>query len=140
MTFPDGRQNYALFNTAACSTLITFIYAANTLIAFDLTRRLPLPRLVAFLARNTLITVIVHMQLIYAYAGQFYGLIEDPILKRLALVAILFVGISLFSEILNRLLPVKKMSNATWSLCARPLLWIDGFIAKRAHAHHMNTT
>lgn len=139
MAFPVGPSNFTLLNTTACSILITFIYAANTLIAFDLTRRLPLPKLVAFLARNTLITVIVHMPLIYAYAGQFYGLIEDPILKRLAFVAILFVGISLFSEVVNRLLPVKKINNATWALCGRPLLWLDGFIAKRAPDSHMNT-
>lgn len=117
--------NDSPFNLVLCSAMITCLYTLHTLVAFDILRRLPLPRFIAFLARNTLLTVILHMPLIYGYVDVIYGLIEDPVIKRLVTVAILYLGISLFSELVHRLLPMKKISNTLWHATARPLQWID---------------
>lgn len=118
-------SNDSTLNVALCSALITALYSLHTLVAFDILRRLPLPKFIAFLARNTLLTVILHMPLIYAYVDLIYERIADPTLKRLVVVAILYLGISLFSEMVNRLVPMKKISNAMWHAVARPLSWAD---------------
>jgi hypothetical protein len=124
-------------STLVSSALISIIYSVNTLIAFELARRLPLPKIVAFLARNTLLTVILHMPLIYAYAGGFYGLIEDPTLKRLAFVFVLYISLSLFSELIHKVIPLNKLSRFSWQLCKRPLMWLDAARPQR-HARSLS--
>lgn len=133
LTFPpDYPSALPLLNTFMGSALVTLVYALNTLVAFELMRRLPLPKIIAFFARNTLLTVILHMPLIYAYAGDFYQWIADPTLKRLALVALLYVSISVLSALIHKVVPIKRLSRVCWALVQRPLAWVDSAISKQA--------
>lgn len=130
ITFEGGfpfltPTNASILNLTLCSIMITALYAVHTLVIFDIVRRLPLPKFVAFLARNTLLTVIIHMPLIYAHVELVYDLFEDPIVKRLVTVVVLYLGISIFSELINRIIPTKKISNALWHAIGKPLCWLD---------------
>lgn len=96
------------------SVLVTGVYAINTLIAFALFRHWRTPSLIRFIARNTLLIFILHMPLIYALAGRIYPWFEPDWQKKLAMVLIVFVVLGLLSEIVSRLVPIKRLQNAVW--------------------------
>ena len=100
------------------SLLITIIYAVNTWGLFELFRRLPKLRLVEFFARNSLITFIIHMPLIWGLMGEVYSWFEWEWLGRLCLILIIYVGCALFSEMVQRRINIKSVLEKSWHIAS----------------------
>ncbi|MCK5667132.1 MAG: hypothetical protein KAI17_26780, partial [Thiotrichaceae bacterium] len=101
------------------SILISATYIINTLFFFEIARRLPGFSLVSFLARATLITVIVHMPIVYGAHAQFYSLFESKMIARLTFIFVLYFGIAIFSEVLQRFIDIKSLREKSWLLLIR---------------------
>jgi hypothetical protein len=98
------------------SVLISFVYISNTLLVFQIARRLPAPRTVSFLARNTLIIFIVHMPVLYELSPYLYDLISTVWIKKSILIVLLYFGLAVFSEILQKLINIKFLNEQVWLL------------------------
>jgi len=96
------------------SLLVSATYIINTLFFFEIARRLPGFALVSFLARATLITVIVHMPIVYGAHARFYSLFESEMVARLTFIFVLYFGIAIFSEVLQRFINIKSISDKSW--------------------------
>ncbi|MDX2441253.1 MAG: acyltransferase family protein [Desulfobacterales bacterium] len=101
------------------SLLISATYIVNTLFFFEIARRLPGFSIVSFLARATLITVIVHMPIVFGAHAQFYGLFESEMVARITFIFVLYFGIAVFSELLQRFINIKYLSEKSWLLLNR---------------------
>jgi hypothetical protein len=101
------------------SLSISLIYIGNTLIFFEIFRRLPKLNIIAFFARNSLITFIIHMPLIYAFSGDIYSLFDGFWSKKLAIVIILYVGISIISEFIQKQINIKYFQNKAWNITSK---------------------
>ncbi len=102
------------------SFMISCLYLANTLLVFEVFRRLPSFRVVSFFARNTLIIFIIHIPIIFELSGYFYetfGFLGE--LKRLALIVVLFVGLALFSEWVQTIINLKLLREKAWNAVMR---------------------
>ncbi len=104
---------------ALTSILISIVYLTNTLLIFQITRRLPAPRVVSFLARNTLIIFIAHMPVVYEFSPYLYQLIDTNWIKKTILIILLYFGLAVFSEILQRLINIKLLNEKVWLLLNR---------------------
>lgn len=100
------------------SLVISIVYLVNTFVFFEIFRRLPKLRIVAFFARNSLITFIIHMPIIYAFAEDIYSLSDSFWSQRLTLLLILFVGIALISEFIQKQIDIKYYQNKTWIIAS----------------------
>ncbi len=98
------------------SVLISGTYIINTLFFFEIARRLPGAALISFLARATLITVIVHMPIVYGMHAWFYSLFESEMIGRLTFIFALYFGIAIFSDILQRFIDIKALGDKYWRL------------------------
>lgn len=101
------------------SVLISGTYIINTLFFFEVARRLPGSALISFLARATLITVIIHMPIVYGMHAWFYSLFESEMVGRLTFIFALYFGTAIFSDILQRFIDIKTLSNKYWLLLDR---------------------
>lgn len=99
----DGER--MLFVT---SFLISFVYIGHALLFFNVARRLPNNKIIEFFSRNTLIIFIVHMPVWYFIAPYMANLIPWHPLRLIADLGILFVGIGIFSFVLEKIIPWKK--------------------------------
>ncbi len=97
------------------SLLISTIYLASTLVVFEITRRLPLFRIVSFFARNTLIIFIVHMPIIYALSQYFDSISDVVLVRKIVLVFMIYVGLAMISELVQKPINVKYYSNKSWN-------------------------
>lgn len=104
------------------SLLISATYIINTLFFFEIARRLPGFSIVSFLARATLITVIIHMPIIFETHKYFYSLFESEMTARLTFIFVLYFGIAIFSEILYKLIDIKAISEKFWLSFTRILI------------------
>ena len=59
------------------------------------------------------------MPIIYAFAGDVYRLFEHPWSKHLALILILYIGIALVSERIQKLINIKALSDDVWQRFSR---------------------
>lgn len=96
------------------SLMISAVYIIHTLFFFEIARRLPGSPIVSFFARATLITVIFHMPIIYATHKQFYTLFESDMTARLVYIFIIYIGIAVVSDILQRYIDIKSISGKFW--------------------------
>ena len=94
------------------SLLISAIYIANTLACVFVARRLPASKTVNFFARNTLIIFIAHMPLIFELSGWFYGLFASQFVAKLVWVVVIFVGLAVVSELMQRAIPLRALRDA----------------------------
>jgi len=101
------------------SLLISVVYLTNTFVFFEIFRRFPQMRVVAFFARNSLMTFILHMPLIYAFSDDLYSLFDSFWAQRLSIIIILFVGISLISEFIQTRINIKYFQNKTWDITCK---------------------
>lgn len=108
--FAGGAQNLAVFR----STLVSLLYIAHTLIFFAIARRLPHLAAVSFFSRNTLIIFIAHMPVINQCSPFIYSLFDSVFVKKLILILILYIGLALFSELLHKMINVKKLREKIW--------------------------
>ena len=115
------------------SVIISFLYITYTLVFFTIVRHLPLPSIVAFFARNTVITFIVHMPIVFELSRYFYSLFspESEIGKRLAWIFVLYVGLGIFSEIVQRSINLRKIRTLAWSFVLKYFPKLD--------SHHPST-
>ncbi len=107
--------------TPAYSLLISIVYLVNTWALFELLRRLPKLQWVEFFARNSLITFIIHMPLIYGLMHVVYAQFEHAWMGRLALIMIIFVGCALVSELLQRYINIKDIQEKSWQISSNVL-------------------
>lgn len=107
--------------TPAYSLLISIVYLVNTWALFELLRRLPKLQWVEFFARNSLITFIIHMPLIYGLMRVVYAQFEHAWMGRLALIMIIFVGCALVSELLQRYINIKYIQEKSWQISSNVL-------------------
>jgi len=96
------------------SFLISFLYLISTIVAFELFRCLPKLNLIAFFARNSLITFIIHMPLIYAFSADIYQLFDSAWVGQWTLIAIIYIGLAITSEIIQKHIDIKKYQHNTW--------------------------
>ena len=101
------------------SFLVSVVYATNTLIFFQIARRLSGNWMVSFFARNTLIIFIVHMPIVFELSPFLYRLIETVWIKQTILIITLYFGLAVFSEILQRFINIKFLSEKAWILFNR---------------------
>ena len=101
------------------SLLISIVYLANTLLVFKIVRSLPRFRLVSFFARNTLIIFIAHMPVIYIFSDYIYALFDSRWLNRVVLIFILYVGIAVASEFIQKSIIIKFLCEKSWDVLQR---------------------
>ena len=109
--FAQIRTAPASIRWLTTSAAVSFLYLTYTWLVFRLAQRLPLPRLIGFLARNTLIVFIVHMPLIFWLTPRFYPLVPQGGLRVLLNLGIFFLLPACLSEVLRRVV--------------RPVWWRD---------------
>jgi hypothetical protein len=116
-TFPFRHMDvHNTFSVPIESLMISATYIIHTLIFFEIARRLPGSSIVTFMAKATLITVIIHMPIIYAAHSYFYNMIEDPIIARLVFALTLFIGTAIISWLILRAVNVKALSERSWKI------------------------
>jgi hypothetical protein len=98
------------------SFLISIIYLINTLVFFELARCLPRLSLASFFARNTLIIFIVHMPIIYAFSSYAYGLFDEVWLRKLVWIFVLYIGLALVSELIQKSINIKFLCGSSWGI------------------------
>jgi len=97
------------------SLLVSTIYLLNTWVFFEIFRRLRSNSMVTFFARNTIIIFIAHMLVVYSFAKWFYQAMDMPIwFEKAVLILILYAGIGLLSEIIEKAVNVKRIREYTW--------------------------
>lgn len=106
--------NSLAFSSLAQSILVTFVYCMHTVLFFEIARRLPRLPLISFFSRNTLIIFIAHMPVIYGTSSFIYSLFEPVWLKKTILILLLYVGLATVSEMISKVLDVKKLREKTW--------------------------
>jgi hypothetical protein len=98
------------------SMLITFFYISSTYVFFTLLRRLPASKIVGFFARNSLITFIVHMPLIYGFAQPYYALFPEKSMGQITFIFVIFIGCACLSEVLSKIIKVSFFQKHAWRL------------------------
>jgi len=101
------------------SLLISTFYLASTFVIFEITRCLPLSKIISFFARNTLIIFIMHMPLIYAFSADLYAVIGATLIGKVALIFILYVGIAIVSEFVQKSINIKFICGRCWRVIKR---------------------
>lgn len=101
------------------SAFVTLLYAAYTWSTYQITRRLRESTPVRFIARNTLLIFIGHMPIIYALREPLQGWIENPLLCRLVLFLVCFVGLAVGSEIVRQTVQPTRLRDRIWSRMQR---------------------
>jgi len=109
--FPTRRLGDLASSMLLVSALVSVIYVANTLLAFAVFRCFRTPWIIRFIARNTLLIFILHMPLIYAFSDAIYAFFEAAWQQKLAMIIVIFVSLGVLSELVNRLIPLKQLSN-----------------------------
>jgi hypothetical protein len=101
------------------SVLITLVYLGNTYVVFEIVRRLPLLKPVSFFARNTIIIFIAHMPIIYQFSNDYYALFDSRPVANWTWILILFIGIGLVSEVIQKVINVKALSVWCWNVLVK---------------------
>jgi fucose 4-O-acetylase-like acetyltransferase len=105
-----------LVDLAVTSAAVTFLYVAHTWLVFQITRRLPAPAVVGFLARNTLIVFIAHMPVYYALVRLLKGW-ELPYAARVAIWFLAcFPVLAVLSEVISRVVRPRALGERAWLL------------------------
>ncbi len=95
------------------SIVISVVYLLNTFVFFELFRRLPCLGIVKFFARNSLITFIIHMPLVYALNNYVYLYFEDWV-QRTVLILLIFIGTAIISELIQKIVNVRYFQDKAW--------------------------
>ena len=120
--FRDAATEFAM-SLPFRSLLISIIYILNTLIFFEIARRLPKLRFISFLSRNTLIIFIVHVPIIFELSHVLYSFLDTEVQKKASLIFLMYFGLAALSEILQKRINIKLLRDKTWTI-------IDGIIRK----------
>jgi hypothetical protein len=104
------------------SLLASVTYILYTLLFFEAVRRLPGNRATRFFAEATLITVIIHMPIIYETHKFFYGFFDDKMTARIVFIIVIYIGCAYFAWILNRMINLKVLRERCWHIFEKQLL------------------
>jgi hypothetical protein len=105
----------AVQNGLTISAAISFVYISNTLMAVKFFSLIPANKIVRFFSRNTIIVFIGHMPL-YDVAEPIARIfVESGWGKRAIIVFIMFVGLSVISELLHKVIDIEKLKNNLWN-------------------------
>jgi len=114
-SFPFRALNVdVLWTLPLRSLLISCIYLISTIVVFELFRCLPKLNIISFFARNSLITFIIHMPLIYAFSADVYHLFDSTWAGKWTLIAIIYIGLAIVSEFIQKYVNIKKYQRKTW--------------------------
>jgi hypothetical protein len=106
-------------SVAVTSVAVSFVYVVYTWLVFEVTRRIPAPRVVEFFARNTIIVFIAHMPVYYATRDFIHERITaSPWLEVAIRMAVCFVGLTLLSEVVRRVVRPQALRDRVWRLLA----------------------
>jgi len=121
-TFPfrNMTSDFAL-HIPVESLLISMTYIVHTLLFFEIARRLPGHSVISFFARATLITVIIHIPIIFETAQYFYALFDSKDVARIVFIFVIFIGTAVISEIISRLVDIKSIADKTWNAMERAI-------------------
>lgn len=103
------------------SCLISVVYVGNTYVFFQIFRRLPKSAIVEFFARNSLITFIIHMPLIYALNKRFYSYFDAEWSQKLAFILFIFIGTAIISEIIQKFVKLGYFQAKAWDIYTKLL-------------------
>ena len=103
------------------SLLVSLTYVVNTLLFFEIARRLPSLSIVRFFARNTLIIFLFHMAIIFEVHKSYYAMVDIDWLNRPSLIALVYIGLALFSEGVQKVVPLRTLREALWPFSAKVL-------------------
>ena len=117
-------EGFVMTSSLALSLLVSGIYILNTWIFFEIARRLPFHKIISFLSRNTLIIFIAHMPVIYELSPYLYRLIDTVMVKQALLIFLLYFGLAVISEIIQRRINIKSLRDLSWKV-------IGGFLVSR---------
>jgi hypothetical protein len=104
------------------SILISCTYIIHTLFFFEIARRIPGFSLVSLIARGTLITVIIHMPIIYETHELFYSLFDSVDNARLAFIFTVYFGTAIIAEVINRSVDIRYYGDRIWNASTN---WLD---------------
>jgi hypothetical protein len=105
-----------VFQTPVESLLISITYIVHTLFFFEVARRLPGHSVISFFARATLITVIIHIPIIFETAQYFYAFFESKDEARIAFIFVIFIGTAVISEVIQKSVDIKTIGNKAWNM------------------------
>ncbi len=97
------------------SLLISLLYCIHTLLFFSIARYLPNLRTVSLLSRNTLIIFIIHMPVLYECSPFIYSLFDSKWPKKLTMICILYFGLAILSEMIQKKIRAKMLREKVWS-------------------------
>ena len=101
------------------SLLISVTYIVHTLFFFEIARRLPGHSVISFFARATLITVIIHIPIIFETAQYFYKLFNSVEVARIVFIFVIFIGTAVISEIISKFVDLKVIGDKVWAILER---------------------
>lgn len=110
---------YRPANLLFSSLLVECLYSVATLSLFAVSLSLPGLRIVRFLARNTLVVFIAHMPLIYLLSPYLPRYPEHPWIRVAINVAVFYFGLAICSEVLLRVINIKRLRNDAVRLAKR---------------------
>ncbi len=103
------------------SILISCTYITYTLLFFELARRLPGNALISVMGRATLITVIIHMPVVFETHKYFYSFFNDLMIARYVFILTLYFGLAIVAEIIYKSLNINTIREKSWSLIEKHL-------------------
>jgi fucose 4-O-acetylase-like acetyltransferase len=106
------------------SCLISLVYIVNTYVFFEIFRRLPKSAIVEFFARNSLITFIIHMPLIYGFNETVYSYFDEVWAQKLALIIIIFLSSAIISEIIQKVIKLGYFQAKAWHLFTKAMAFL----------------
>ena len=114
--FPFRNMSYDFaLRVPVESLLISMTYIVHTLLFFEVARRLPGHSVISFFARATLITVIIHIPIIFETAQYFYAFFDSKDQARIVFIFVIFIGTALISEMIQRHVDIKSLGSKTWN-------------------------
>jgi hypothetical protein len=111
--FDSGTIHSGMAITAAA---VTFLYVVYTVLVYQVTRRVRAPRVVEFCARNTVIVFIAHMPVYYVLNHYIEAWVRSEWLLVAIRFAVCFVGLTVLSEVICRVVRPKVLRDRAWSL------------------------
>lgn len=103
------------------SSLMSIVYLLSTWLFFQFARCVYAGRFIRFLARNTLVNFIIHLPIIFALTTVWSLWLGDfqPIERKIILIIMIYLGCSMVSELLYRVIPYESLRQPIW-LTLRP--------------------
>ena len=96
------RDASRLVSLLVLSVAVSFGYTAYTWTAWSLTRRLPAPASIRFLARNTVLVFVAHMPVYYLLEHALKARVPDYATRVAIEMVICLIGLAVVSELLHR--------------------------------------